>query len=218
MQIAAHEPVRSRRRGPAGAEPGDQQPVDDGENLLDPGDRVERVPVAAVIPTQRRLDSPGIGVRRLAKSYVHVAGAVGQVNDVPVLGDEIGSTAEWHPGVGAIHERRDVLRGELLHVIVGDAVRVRSAELAGAPAARVVVPAGAAALKKRRTLGEPVRRTKNLYCDPLPQNVVGISAFSQAYEFPPSTRTLMMVSSNVSARRDDGTSARTATSSAGLNR
>src|SRR5262245_32352110 len=54
--------------------------------------------------------------------------------------------------------------------------------------------------KNTSRFGELVRRTKNLYCEPLPHCEPGSATFSQLKLLPPSTSRLTRPSSKVSAR------------------
>ena len=136
------------RRHPARAEARHQQLVDAREARVQVGQRRDRVVVAVVAPREGRVHARRIGVGLHVVADVHVAGAVRHVDHVEALGGDVLLGAAGNAGVGAVHERRHVLRLEVVDVVGRDAVRMRGAEHAGAAAARVVVPAGAAALER----------------------------------------------------------------------
>jgi hypothetical protein len=136
------------RRDAARAEARHQQLVDAREAGVQEVQRCDRVVVAVVAPRERRVRAGLVHVGLHVVADVHVAGAVRHVDHVEALGGDVLLGAAGNAGVGAVHERRDVLRLEVIDVFRRDAVRVRRAQQTGAAAARVVVPAGAAALER----------------------------------------------------------------------
>ena len=102
------------------------QEVQDGDGVV----------VAVVAEGDRRVLAGRVGVGDDAVADVHVAGAVRHVHHVQAVGGEVGLGAEQrNAGVGAVDERRDVRRLELVDVVGRDAVRMRRAEHARLAAA-----------------------------------------------------------------------------------
>ena len=132
---------------PACAEAAHQKLVDARKPARELVERRDRVVVAVVVPDEIGFLAEWVDVRGRAVADVDVTGAVRHVDDIPALGDDVGSRAERDAGVGAVDERRYELRKEPFDVVVGKAVAIGCAEDAEAAAARIVVPARAAALE-----------------------------------------------------------------------